>query len=89
MVPLRSFNAWAIKHVMTVQEKDERQRKKAKLAAKSKLSFLGEEEDEDDDSAAPAVEPPVDGASAADSAAAPPPQHRRFAKLGKLHNTVW
>lgn len=31
---------------MVAQEKEERQRKKAHLAARSKLSFAGEEEDE-------------------------------------------
>lgn len=62
-----------------MQEKEERQRKKAKVAARSKLSFMGEEEEEDENAAA--AETIADGGAAK---AEPPalPHHRRFAKLG-------
>lgn len=68
------------------QEKEDRQRKKAKVAARSKLSFMGEEEDED----AAAAETIADGGAAK---AEPPalPHHRRFAKLGvfRMMSSAW
>lgn len=63
------------------QDKEERQRKKAKLAAKAKLSFMGDDE-EDEGGAAEPEEPSQNGAAEAAELAPVPPQHKRFAKLG-------
>ena len=68
-----------------VQEKEERQRKKAKVAARSKLSFMGEEEEEENESASTAAEEAsanVDDAGVAKADTPALPHHRRFAKLG-------